>query len=627
MRRRSFLSAVTALSAGTFTAASTTLTAPAALAATSSLVRVQNGKLVYTPFANNGETAEDNVIPDFSHAGYRAGQALPSRSSIPVRETLSPADSGDDTSRIQAAIDRVSQRSPDAAGFRGAVLLRQGRYRIGSTVKIMTGGVVLRGEGQDVTGGTILEATGTSQYDALAVGTDPAESSSTGAPIVEDESSRGRSPAASSAATRSVAVDSISGYTVGDRIVVVRTPNDHWIDELDIAQLRLEVCGLRRLLRAEDHLDLGLHRHHRHPARAGDHRGRRQQTHREVHHARKNLKRGRGGSCTSCPRSPPPLTSSTDGTRSPSKGYRTRGSATLSAALFRVFDGEHPRHCPSGHRPGLRIPRRQIPGDRRTALCLRDQWHEHLQPVPAVVLARWPARLRDGLEGPRTQRVPRLRRRGTRLRTPGHRRYATGVLFDGVTTNFQLNVQNRKASGTGHGWAGAQTRSGTHRRVPATSWSRPSVPATGRSAVRRRAGAATGNFESFGTAVTPRSLYLQQLQDRLGTSGRDAVTVPAQRSGSITSLLTDWAGEDGPLAGSTGCGPAPAPAPGPGPPCRPKKLSRAARNADAARPRTRSPARPRRRHGDTDVGLENATPSGVPVFTRSPGESVMYCER
>ena len=36
-----------------------------------------------------------------------------------------------------------------------------------------------------------------------------------------------------------------------------------------------------------------------------------------------------------------------------------------------------------------------------------------------------------------------------------HHRYSTGALFDNITTNGEINVQNRWNSGTGHGWAGA----------------------------------------------------------------------------------------------------------------------------------------------------------------------------
>jgi hypothetical protein len=76
-----------------------------------------DGRLQYFPHSN-GDT-----IPDFSHAGFGGGGvALPSP---PVRQTVSPG-SGDDGARIQAAIDAVGALTPDASGFRGAVLLNPG---------------------------------------------------------------------------------------------------------------------------------------------------------------------------------------------------------------------------------------------------------------------------------------------------------------------------------------------------------------------------------------------------------------------------------------------------------------------------------------------------------------------
>src|SRR6187431_2441139 len=95
------------------------------------------GRLVYVP------DAEGNTIHDASHAGYRGGgTAIPT---VPVRETIWPV-AGDNTAQIQAAIDKVSARPLDDAGFRGAVLLRAGYYRMAMPVRIQGSGVVLRGE-------------------------------------------------------------------------------------------------------------------------------------------------------------------------------------------------------------------------------------------------------------------------------------------------------------------------------------------------------------------------------------------------------------------------------------------------------------------------------------------------
>jgi hypothetical protein len=94
----------------------------------STLVSIgQGGKLEYKPYANWGQTTSINTIPDFSYAGHRGGGVvLPT---LPVVETVLPV-TGDARSVIQAAIDRVSARSPDVNGFRGAILLKSGCYDV-----------------------------------------------------------------------------------------------------------------------------------------------------------------------------------------------------------------------------------------------------------------------------------------------------------------------------------------------------------------------------------------------------------------------------------------------------------------------------------------------------------------
>src|SRR5688572_1328516 len=109
-----------------------------------------DGRLRYTP------DQQGNVLIDASHAGYRGGGiAIPH---VPVRETIWPI-AGDNSAHIQAAIDRLAAQAPDAEGFRGALLLRAGYYRMATPVRIRTSGIVLRGEGMSDTG-TLLVGTG-----------------------------------------------------------------------------------------------------------------------------------------------------------------------------------------------------------------------------------------------------------------------------------------------------------------------------------------------------------------------------------------------------------------------------------------------------------------------------------
>src|SRR5271157_2437503 len=110
-----------------------------------------DGKLVYVP------DEQGNIISDCSHAGYGGGGApIPT---VPVRETIWPV-AGDNTANVQAVIDKVSALPPDKNGFRGALLLRAGYYKMATPVKIQASGVVLRGEGMG-DAGTILIGTGT----------------------------------------------------------------------------------------------------------------------------------------------------------------------------------------------------------------------------------------------------------------------------------------------------------------------------------------------------------------------------------------------------------------------------------------------------------------------------------
>lgn len=138
-----------------------------AFAQTSALVSIgSGGSLEYKPYANWGQTNAVNTIPDFSYAGYkRGGVALPN---MPVVETVNPI-SGDARAIIQAAIDRVSARVPDANGFRGAILLKSGRYEVNGSLVIAASGVVLRGEGQSTPdrGGTEVVATSPTQHDFI----------------------------------------------------------------------------------------------------------------------------------------------------------------------------------------------------------------------------------------------------------------------------------------------------------------------------------------------------------------------------------------------------------------------------------------------------------------------------
>lgn len=119
----------------------------------------RNGRLVYQP------DERGNRIPDFSYCGYEAANdTIPD---VPVRVTV-PVRPGDQTARIQRALDYVSSLPADKNGFRGAVLLEKGTYPVGGRLKIDSSGVVLRGSGMGKDG-TLVVAEGQSRATLIRV--------------------------------------------------------------------------------------------------------------------------------------------------------------------------------------------------------------------------------------------------------------------------------------------------------------------------------------------------------------------------------------------------------------------------------------------------------------------------
>jgi hypothetical protein len=183
-----------------------------------------DSKLVYVP------DEQGNTIIDSSHAGYGGGGvAIPTS---PVRETIWPV-VGDNTQNIQAAINRVAARPLDATGFRGAVVLKAGYYKMATPVTIQSSGVVLRGEGMSDTG-TILIGTGTGRAAGAAGG-----GGNQGTLVLAG----GASGIAMKEETKQVVVDdyvpvgsrqlkiaSSQAFKPGDTVIVRRIGNQDWID-------------------------------------------------------------------------------------------------------------------------------------------------------------------------------------------------------------------------------------------------------------------------------------------------------------------------------------------------------------------------------------------------------------
>ena len=92
--------------------------------------------------------AQTFAFLDYSYCGYRASeQDIPStRNAVFVSWQA-----GDNTARIQRAVDYVASLVPDASGFRGAVLLDRGEFSLSGNIRISASGIVLRGMDKEQT--------------------------------------------------------------------------------------------------------------------------------------------------------------------------------------------------------------------------------------------------------------------------------------------------------------------------------------------------------------------------------------------------------------------------------------------------------------------------------------------
>jgi hypothetical protein len=187
-----------------------------------------DGKLVYV-----ADSLGDR-IPDFSHAGYKGGGvAIPM---VPVKAIVWPV-KGDNSVVIQNAIDSVSKLPLDAFGFRGAVLLKMGYYNLEKPLYIRASGVVLRGEGMsDI--GTILFGKTVAPAAGQGRGPRPALINIVGDSTIKvlEETRQTITDKYVPVGATSFNVTSAKGFKVGDKVIVRRYGNEDWIKELNMRE-------------------------------------------------------------------------------------------------------------------------------------------------------------------------------------------------------------------------------------------------------------------------------------------------------------------------------------------------------------------------------------------------------
>ncbi|MEO6523884.1 MAG: hypothetical protein ABIN91_19530 [Mucilaginibacter sp.] len=180
-----------------------------------------DGTLTYHP------DEQGNTLPDFSRVGYHEGdREIPT---VSIVKTVEAPKDGSGQQLIQDAINEVAKLKPDANGFRGAILLKKGTYKVADSLRISTSGIVLRGEGSGKDG-TVIIATGAVQRTLLHVAGNTAihEVSGSRMQITDEFVPVG---------AKSFNVQSAAGYKVGDKIILLRPSPESWIHDLKMDQI------------------------------------------------------------------------------------------------------------------------------------------------------------------------------------------------------------------------------------------------------------------------------------------------------------------------------------------------------------------------------------------------------
>ena len=499
-----------------------------------------DGRLKYAP------DAFGNTVPDFSLAGYRhGGFALPV---APVVETLNPvADSKDDSFRIQEALDRVAQAPERVAdGVRGAVLLTRGTYRCGVTLRV-SAGVTLRGEGQEGDG-TIIIATMHAEKEG-------------GGPTLISVSGSGKLQAEKVAhaildevvplGARQIKVADVGAFRDGDLVTLERKAVQAWIHDLKMDQIALKSGG-------KQWSPSGYTRSWQ--SRVVSVNGETMTLDTPVMCALE--RRYGGGSVYKCITDSRGRGAAVERLRLVSiyqtgKETRDENHAWTAISMSGLVDSwvrevtalHFAYSCVAVNRSCSRItvqdcamidPVSEITGGRRYSFSAGGQY---------VLIQRCYTRngRHDFVNGPNdigpTVYLDCLSEK-THADIGPHHRWACGQLYDNVKGG-QINVQDRGGMGSGHGWAGncqvLWNCEGTSivcqkPEIPsAQNWAIGSVGTKGKPAFPNRL---DGCWQSFGQHVSPRSLYLRQLQDRLGEAAVRAVASPEQLNGAIYEQLS-----------------------------------------------------------------------------------------
>jgi hypothetical protein len=486
------------------------------------LYKAEKEKLESLLAISNGEYK----IPDFSFAGFEKNEkAIPN---VNVLVTVKPG-LGNDGERIQQAIDKVSA-APLVNGYRGAVLLKAGTYEVNQSLNIGTSGVILRGEGQSDSGTVVIAALKVAKINRFIL----VNISGSGDGYQEIGSHLDIDKDLVAVGAKRIPVSSASEYRPGDTIVVVKTPNQDWINTIGMQQYGwtpkgYNISHLRIIERVDanavwvdmpliDAIDKkyggGYIAKATVPGRIshcgveGIYFKSSYDSDEDEDHAWTAVRLTRSTNCWV-------------------KNVTAQYFAFSCVSLYKQSDFNTIQDC------AMLDPKSLPIGERRYSFQIDKGMGNLFQ--------------RCFTKGGRHDFVTGSRVTGPNVyldciatktldESGPHHRWATGLLFDNVTGGI-LHVSNRKNLGTGQGWTGAQVMWWNCTASLELVVNSPPTGVNWAVGCKGNQMGGDGEYISRGIPVTPRSLFLSQLEKRLGSEAVIRVTNQAQREGDITISL------------------------------------------------------------------------------------------
>ncbi|TSD65023.1 hypothetical protein FFF34_014125 [Inquilinus sp. KBS0705] len=471
-------------------------------------------------------------IPDFSFAGFeRNEKAVPQ---VDVKVTLKPG-SGDDGVRIQQAIDKVSAM-PLVNGYRGAILLKAGTYQTAGQIVIAASGVILRGEGQSDSGTVVISTSKEPRARAFTFmkiiggGQDIQE---IGSPLEVAADSAVRVGATK------IPVATTAGYNVGDTIVLVKTPNDAWINTIKMAEYGWTAAGYKmqhlRIVKRVDPtaiwIDIPVVDGIQKPW-GGGYIAKASVPGRVFHSAIENMRLRSYYASDEDENHAWTAIQLSRATNCWVKNVTSQYFAFGCVGIYNQSDFNLVQDC------AVLDPKSQPVGSRRYSFYIAGGMGNLIQRCYTrggrhdfVTGARvtGPNVFLDGLAT------------ATFAETGPHHRWATGILFDNISGG-QLRVTNRRETGTGQGWTGAQVMFwNCTASVDFGVFSPPTANNWGIGCIGSQQNGG-GTYISPGHPVATRSIFISQLESRLGSAAVIRVTNDAQRDGTIAGKLANWEG-------------------------------------------------------------------------------------